>query len=136
MNKRLIVDLSILFLIIGFVLFFVLKKEKQEPDVGTPSIVGTFQYDDYKDRNLIDFPSARFLGPIPNAETAMAQAETIWTEIYGEQVKSKKPYQVFYDEEADVWLVTGTLPDGFNGGVPYIMIRKSDGEVLAIWHDK
>jgi len=43
---------------------------------------------------------------------------------------------VLFDEESETWLVHGTLPKNTIGGVPYILIQKSDGKVLAVWHTK
>ena len=57
-------------------------------------------------------------------------------EIYGESVKNKKPYNVSFDEQNQVWMIQGTLPKNWDGGVPHILIQKSDGRILAIWHDK
>ena len=83
------------------------------------------------------FPYDEILGGIDTQEIAKEKAETVWVEIYGNQIKKeKKPYIVFFDSNNEVWLVTGSLPTDMDGGVPYILIQKSDGKVLAVWHDK
>jgi len=136
MNKQLVLAISVFLVVVGVIAFFILWNKEEDPVANTAATVGSFSYDDYKDENLIQFPSDKILGAVPDAETAREQAESVWVEVYGEQVKFDKPYQVFYDEKNCVWLVTGTLPDGYAGGVPYIIIRESDGKVLAVWHDK
>ncbi|MDR0286375.1 MAG: YbbC/YhhH family protein [Clostridiales bacterium] len=84
-----------------------------------------------------DFSSDRVVGTTENVQQAKEKAESVWIEIYGKEKKRNKPYEVFYDEYEEVWLVMGTLPPKYSaGGVPYILIKKSDGKVLAVWHDR
>ncbi len=94
-----------------------------------------FDYNDYQ-YYIENFSSEETLGRILNAKDAALKAETVWVEIYGELIKNKRPYQLSFDEESQVWLIEGTLPENHVGGVPHILIRKSDGKVLAVWHDK
>lgn len=72
---------------------------------------------------------------ITNANTAMIEAENLWVEMYGNEVKKNKPYSVSYDSNAKIWLVEGNSRNKDCGGVPYTLI-KTNGKVLAIWHDK
>lgn len=97
--------------------------------------VGTFDITTYS-KYIDEFPSEKILGPISDRKTAKEQAESLFLQIYGDSVKSKKPYTVSFDEKSQVWLVEGSLPKNHDGGVPHILIRKSDGKVLAVWHDK
>lgn len=97
--------------------------------------VGTFDIATYS-KYIDEFPSEKILGPISDRKTAKEKAESLFREIYGDSVKSKKPYTVSFDEKSQVWLVEGSLPENHDGGVPHILIRKSDGKVLAVWHDK
>jgi hypothetical protein len=83
-----------------------------------------------------DFPSNKFLGEILTAEEAKQKAVEEWVSLFGDKIKDEKPYQVFFDEKNDIWLVKGFLPKGWKGGVAYILIQKSDGKILAIWHDQ
>ena len=85
---------------------------------------------------ISEFSSNEVLGKIDNAEIAKEKAESIWRGIYGESIKNEKPYQVFFDATNEVWLVSGTMPRNQKGGVANILIQKSDGKVLAVWHDK
>ena len=83
-----------------------------------------------------EFPSDKYLGEIATAEEAKNHAVEEWRNLFGDKIYRKKPYKVFFDEETNVWLVKGSLPKGYKGGVPYILIQKADGKVLAIWHDQ
>ena len=104
--------------------------------------VGTFKLEDYSSRiedyNNI-FPEDKKpepLGRIDSAEVAKEKAEAILIEVYGESAEKKKPYTVSFDEQNQVWKVQGTLPKNWEGGVPFMLIQKSDGKVLAIWNYK
>lgn len=44
--------------------------------------------------------------------------------------------EFFFDSETELWLVTGTLHGGEEGGVAYLIVQKADGKVLAVWHEK
>lgn len=97
--------------------------------------VDGFRLTDYSDY-IAEFPSEKVLGTIDSLQKAKEEAEIIWLEVYGDSVKDMKPYIVSYDEESQVWLVQGTLKKNHDGGVPCILIQKSDGKVLAVWHGK
>ena len=95
-----------------------------------------FSLDDYK-REITIFSSDKILGSVPDAKTARKLAVQIWTEIYGsETINGEKPFLVYFDDVNQVWLVTGSLPWGYKGGVAYILIQKEDGKVLADWHEE
>ena len=100
--------------------------------------VQSFSLDDqtYYLQAIQDFPSDKYLGEILNAEQAKEKAISEWLNLFGDKINNEKPYQVFFDEENDVWLVKGSLPKGRKGGVAYILMKKSDGKILAIWHDQ
>lgn len=97
--------------------------------------VGQFDLDFYAEE-IAQFPSDKVLGPVTSTTDAKEKAEAVWVETYGEYVKKEKPYGVSYDKDTGTWLVLGHLPKGAIGGVAHILIRESDGAVLAIWHDK
>ena len=99
------------------------------------SKVRPFDVDDYQE--FIDiFPSNECLGKLSGKTDAVKKAEIILVKIYGKQVKKERPYQIFYDEEAGVWLVQGSLPSNMHGGVAKIIIENNTGKVLAVWHEK
>ena len=97
--------------------------------------VGEFSLRDYQ-TYIEQFPSDIIVGAVETENEAITIAEDIWTDVYGKNVQFKKPYKVFYDADSEVWLVQGSLPFYQNGGVPYILIEKESGRVLAVWHDK
>ena len=86
-----------------------------------------------------------YLGKITDSKTAKEKAEEIWIEFFGEygfeaeEIKSQKPYVVYYDKGNDAWMVHGSLEYSLfkrmKGGCANIIIRGSDGQVLAIWHE-
>ena len=75
----------------------------------------------------------RTLGYIGNAEVAMKKAEELWVELYGEIERERKPYIVAHDKKNGVWMVQGGFY-GQLGGRPFVLLRESDGKVLAVWH--
>ena len=83
-----------------------------------------------------DFPSDKILGEIPTAKDAKEKAVSEWLNLFGVKIKDEKPYKVFYDKQNDIWLVKGSLKRGWVGGVAFIIMQKSDGKILAIWHDQ
>ncbi|MDR0889999.1 MAG: YbbC/YhhH family protein [Oscillospiraceae bacterium] len=132
MKKRLLFWIGIVLIIAlvgGSIFMFVFRTIK------TTEAVGTFKLTDYS-FYIENFPSEIVLGTIDSAQSAKEKAEEIWIEIYGDTAKNKKPYIVSFDELNQVWMVQGTLPNNWVGGVPYIIFRKADGKVLAVWHDK
>ena len=136
MKKKLLFGIAIVLiivLVVGGIYMNSFKKTKA---------VGTFKLENYND--IVEnygnnFPSEKFpdaLGFIDSEKTAKEKSEIVWKEIYGESIMERKPYEVSFDDKNQVWLVQGTLPKNWLGGVPYILIKKSDGKVLAVWHTK
>ena len=72
---------------------------------------------------------------MPNAATAQRIAEAVWLPIYGKKIYLSWPFTAVLVGDS-VWQVAGTLPKGYDGGVPYAEIRKRDGRVLAVSHGK
>lgn len=130
-KKSLFLIVAVIVLLIGGVV--VMMFVNNEPKFETFNIA---EYNNY----IAEFPSDKILGTVDRAETAKEKAENVWTEIYGDSIKKQKPYKVFFDEANDVWLITGSMPrrlfGDVVGGVANIIIQKSDGKVLAVWHDK
>ena len=72
-------------------------------------------------------------GYVPDEQTAIAIAVAVWTPIYGkEKIEGEKPYKA--QLKNGVWTVTGSLPEGFDGGVAEIDISKMDGRILRVIH--
>ena len=102
-----------------------------------PTKVESFDLEDY--RTYLENESFQVdlvLGETETAEDAKEKAEDVWIERYGKDVKSQRPYAVYFDEQSEVWLVTGRLHFWADGGTASILIQKSDGRVLAVWHGK
>lgn len=77
------------------------------------------------------FPKEGF---VPDKNTAIKIAEAVWFPIYGESIYTKKPYKIKLIK--GVWIIEGSLPKGYLGGVPYIEIQKKDGKILKVMHGK
>ncbi len=74
-------------------------------------------------------------GFVPTAEIAFQIAEPILCQIYGkEKIEREKPFSI--NLENDIWMVEGSIEKGFDGGVAYIELRKSNGEILKVIHTK
>jgi outer membrane lipoprotein SlyB len=74
-------------------------------------------------------------GPVEKEEAAIAIAVNEWNIIYGPKtIASEKPYSARL--EGDVWIVTGSLPKGYVGGVAMAIISKKDGSILKVSHGK
>lgn len=71
--------------------------------------IKTFNAEDYQ-YYIDNFPSEEILGGVTDSEDIKRKAEELWIELYGENVKSKKPYHVFFDPENEIWMVHGSLP--------------------------
>lgn len=74
-------------------------------------------------------------GCIPNHYVAIKIAEAIWLPIYGEKIYNEQPFNTTLLKDS-VWIVTGTLPKNEIGGTVYLKIRKKDGLVLCVTHNK
>jgi Na+-translocating ferredoxin:NAD+ oxidoreductase RnfG subunit len=72
---------------------------------------------------------------IRNIDTAVVIADAVSTAMYGEQVISgERPLKATL--HGDIWVVEGTLPAGYVGGVVHIEISKIDGRILNVWHGR
>jgi len=93
----------------------------------------TIQSQEYDRRKKYDFSK----GLIPDKETAEKIAEIIFVNIYGEKIKSEKPF-VGTLVDGNVWFVRGSLDPKYKGfgGVASISICKKDGRILRVYHGK
>jgi len=74
-------------------------------------------------------------GYVPDEQTAIAIAVAIWTPIYGRaHIQNEKPYKAKLSN--GVWTVTGSLPEGYNGGTAVAEISQEDGRILKVVHDQ
>lgn len=131
MKKKLLLIFFIILLLIGVVVIILTANKSGDKT----SDIGNFNIADYSQK-IDKFTSEKVLGAVDSKENAIEKAANVWLEIYGESVKDKKPYIASFDKKSHTWLVQGTLAENWLGGVPHILIRESDGKVLAVWHDK
>lgn len=75
-------------------------------------------------------------GIVNNEGIALRIANIILYSVYGKVIDDEKPLKAEYDKTAEVLVIAGTLPKNHIGGVANLVIKKSDGGVLAIWHTK
>ena len=126
---------------LGIYFFNINKSIKKDIPVGDEEvkndvIVCKFELENYSDE-VDEFFSGEILGPIHTGKDAKEKAITFLKEVYGDKkIKNREPYHVQYDEKNKVWMVYGSLPKGYLGGIPHIIIRQDDGMVLAVWHTK
>lgn len=126
-------------LLISTILFYKISYEKNKKHEKYEE-VGKFNFIEYEEQIRKMEPWEKFTPNIvtqriTSNEIAKKEAERVWIDLYGDEVKENKPYKVFYDKQEDTWLITGSLPPGWIGGVPYALIR-TNGEIIAVWHDE
>ena len=74
-------------------------------------------------------------GYVPDAATAVRIAEGVLTPVYGEEkIKGERPFKATLRK--DVWIVEGSLPEGWKGGVAVVEISKKDGRIYRVSHGK
>jgi len=74
-------------------------------------------------------------GYISDEEIAIKIAVAVWQPIYGkEQIQSEKPYKAILRD--GIWFVSGSLPEGWVGGVAEAEINKESGCIIRISHGK
>lgn len=67
---------------------------------------------------------------------AINLAQKEWYKIYGESnINKKKPFIAELKNDT-LWIIKGTLPKNYLGGVPYAEINAKTCEVIKITHGK
>ena len=113
--------------------FYILKEEEEDSvidmteDSSIPRIRPYFEG--------YGFDKSR--GMVPDKETAIKIAESIWYPIYGSQIYTEQPFIAELEGDT-VWIIRGSLPEGegWVGGTAVIRLRKSDAAVLYVDHEK
>ena len=98
-----------------------------------------FRLDDYKSFTN-SFRREINVGKIEDSNDVISKADRLFIETFGEEtMEDERPYQAFYDEISDCWYVKGTFYQNSagskKGGVANV-IFDSEGNVLALWHEK
>ena len=78
---------------------------------------------------------AQSRGIVPDKETAIKIAESVWYPIYGSEIYTELPFTATLEGDT-VWCVQGSLPKGMTGGCAEIRLRKSDAAVLYVGHQR
>jgi hypothetical protein len=73
-------------------------------------------------------------GFVPNKITAIRIAISVCLPIYGDAIYKEKPFDAVLKN--GIWIVEGSLPKGYIGGVAVIRIQKKDGKILSVIHGK
>jgi NTF2 fold immunity protein len=74
-------------------------------------------------------------GYVPDEKTAIKIAEAVLGPIYGEkQIEGERPFHAILNE--NIWTISGSLPEGYEGGVAVIRIDKRTGTILGYIHGK
>ena len=82
-----------------------------------------------------EMAEAQRRGMVPDKETAIKIAESVWYPIYGSQIYNEQPFTAELEGDT-VWVVRGSLPKGRVAGCAEIRLRKSDAAVLDVNHEK
>ena len=152
MKKRiLIIIAAVVILAVGAFVILMLSSTCGDPEATTETteetvkvtnpaeeeLAGHFKLSDYE-RKLELFPREENFGPITDVETLLRKTVKLWMEVYGLSLNVRKPYQVYFDQEAGAWLVVGLPPADPNlkCGEAYILVDHETGDVLAVWHTK
>ena len=110
--------------------FYILKEEEEDSvidmteDSSIPRIRPYFEG--------YGFDKSR--GMVPDKETAIKIAESIWYPIYGSQIYTEQPFIAELESDT-VWIVRGSLPKDRVGGCAEIRLRKSDAAILDVNHE-
>ena len=73
---------------------------------------------------------------VKDEKIAVEIAEIVLINVYGKEIKEKFPLIVNFDSEFNVWILEGQLKKGTFGGIPYVVIKKKDGQVVYLSHSK
>jgi len=72
-------------------------------------------------------------GCIRNATDAADVARILFQTIYGDNFDCGMPLIVAFDDAEQVWLIQTQVPKWTDGGGKYLIIKKSNAEIVGIW---
>ena len=72
-------------------------------------------------------------GCIRNEESAAKIAEIIFESVFGEFFDYELPLLVDFDKIDQNWLIMTRIPENHMGIRKYLIIRRSNAEIVAIW---
>jgi hypothetical protein len=73
-------------------------------------------------------------GFVPDEVTAIQIAKAVLNPIYGTQIEGEKPY--ISKLVNGIWIITGSLPPNYVGGVFEIWIDKKTGAIVRVSHSQ
>ncbi|MET0637959.1 MAG: NTF2 fold immunity protein [Chitinophagaceae bacterium] len=72
---------------------------------------------------------------ISDASVAIAMVEPLLFKIYGrQQIVSERPYETYLID--GYWYLSGTIPEGWNGGGFEIIMSAKNGKIIRLTHYK
>ena len=87
---------------------------------------------------VIEYPEK--FGEVETAKRAYEVAVTVFShtyENYHDCVKYDSPFEVFFNTNADAWIVKGTNDNpNLHSGVGYVGISRENGEIIMLFHYK
>ena len=111
--------------------FYILKEEEEDSVIDMTEDSSIHRIRPYFEGYGFD----KSRGMVPDRETAIKIAESIWYPIYGSQIYTEQPFIAELESDT-VWIVRGSLPKDRVGGCAEIRLRKSDAAVLYVDHEK
>ena len=139
MKKKHWIGLGIVLVVIVVIIIVVLhftrgyrmaKEDSFVPYSGAADIYNASR-EELMELDLCDYSET--FGEVKNAKEAYKIAAKVIEEVYGED---ESPYIVKFNENANAWIVNGSLPPLSLGGVASIAIDKDTGEILMLLHTK
>ena len=132
MKKRnVIISCAAICTIVCAILVLILHKSTSDSIEVKPFMLNQYR------RELSSFSTDKQVGKIVDERDVLEKAERIFLETFGDDVLKEKPFNLYFDQENKVWLVTGSCPSGsqYKGGVAYLLVSE-EGHVLAVWHEE
>ncbi|MCB2408039.1 NTF2 fold immunity protein [Hymenobacter lucidus] len=72
---------------------------------------------------------------LPDKATAITVAESMLFKVYGkDNISRQRPYEAYLID--GFWYISGTLPEGWEGGVFEIILDAKTSQALALTHGK
>lgn len=106
------------------------KEDSYIPYTGAADIYNASK-EELIELDMCNYPEV--FGEVKSEKEAAQIAAKVIKEVYE---KDESPYIVKFNENANAWIVSGSLPLFHIGGVASIAIDKETGEILMLIHTK
>jgi len=137
MKKIILISLGIILSVLIVIMLFnftkgyrVSKEDRYIPYSGAVDIYHASR-EELIELDLCNYSGA--FGEVKNAKEASKIAAKVVQEVYE---NDESPYIVKFNENANAWIVIGSLPEFCLGGVASMAIDKDTGEILMLIHTK